>query len=92
MIAGRRDRKRSLIRSRVMASAMAKNLSLKDGVSANKRGSSSDFGNAASASPFSMSASQPELTMYLRQLSTLHAVGILTDEEYLAVRGRLLGS
>jgi hypothetical protein len=30
--------------------------------------------------------------MYLRQLSTLRAAGILTDEEFSAARGRLLGS
>jgi hypothetical protein len=39
-----------------------------------------------------MSAPQPELTTYLRQLSTLHAAGILTDDEFSAVKGRLLGS
>jgi hypothetical protein len=39
-----------------------------------------------------MSSSQPELTTYLRQLSTLHAAGILTDDEFSAARGRLLGS
>ncbi len=92
MIAGRRDRRRSLIRSNAMTAAMARNLSSRNGVAAFQRGSSSEFGYAASMSPNSISASQPELTTYLRQLSTLHSAGILTDEEFSAASGRLLGS
>ncbi len=92
MIAGRRDRRRSLIRSKAMAAVMARSLSPKDGVAAYQMGPSSEFGNAIPASPFAMSGSQPDLKMYLRQLSTLHAAGILTDEEFQAASGRLLGS
>lgn len=92
MIAGRRDRRRSLIRSRVKAAAMVRSLSTKDGVAAFQGGDSSEFGNATPPSPFAMPVAQPELTTYLRQLSTLHAVGILTDEEFHAASGRLLGS
>jgi hypothetical protein len=43
-------------------------------------------------SKYTPPASQQEYTTYLRQLSTLHAAGILTDEEFSAARARLLGS
>ncbi len=92
MIAGRRDRRRSLICSTAMASTMAKSMSSTNGVAAYARGSSSEFGYATTASPYPMSASKPEMTTYLRQLSTLYAAGILTNEEFRAARGRLLGS
>lgn len=92
MIAGRRDRRRSLIRSKVMAAAMTRSLSPKDGVAAFQRGDTSEFGSATPVSPFAMPVAQPELTTYLRQLSTLHAVGVLTDEEFDAASSRLLGS
>ncbi len=91
MIAGRRDRRRSLIRSKVMAAALARSLSPKDGVAAIQRGSS-DFGNATPASPLAVPGFQPELTVYLRQLSALHEAGILNDDEFHAASGRLLGS
>jgi hypothetical protein len=41
---------------------------------------------------YPISVPQPDLSTYLRQLSTLHAAGILTDDEFSAVKGRLLGS
>jgi hypothetical protein len=75
-----------------MAAAMNHSLSPKDGVAAFQRGDSSEFGHVTHASLFAMPVSQPERTMYLRQLSTLHAAGILTDEEFQAASGRLLGS
>jgi hypothetical protein len=71
---------------------MAENMSPKNGVAALQSGFSSKFGYAIPVSPSASSASQPEMTMYLRQLSTLHAAGILTDEEFSAARGRLMGS
>jgi hypothetical protein len=85
MIAGRRARKRSLIRSKAMTAAMAGTLSSMDGVATFPMGSSYDLNH-------SVPAPQPELRMYLRQLSTLHAAGILTDEEFSAARTRLFGS
>jgi hypothetical protein len=92
MIAGRRDRRRSLIRSNVTTAALSRRLSPKNGVALFQRGSSSDFDSAAAAHPFGMPGSQTEWTTYLHQLSTLHTAGILTDEEFSAARGRLLGS
>jgi len=92
MIAGRRDRRRSLIRSNAVKSVITGSPSFKNGVAAFRKGSSSEFGYASHVAPYGMSVSQPELTMYLRQLSTLHAAGILTDDEFSAARGRLLGS
>ncbi len=92
MIAGRRDRRRSLIRSNAMTAAMTKNGSSKNNVEAFSRGSSSEFGRGIPASPFAMYEYQAELTTYLRQLSSLHAAGILTDAEFSAARGRLFGS
>jgi hypothetical protein len=92
MVAGRRDRMRSLIRSKVTVAAMTRNLSPQDGVAALQRKASSEVGLATPVFPDTMSALQPELTTYLRQLSTLHLAGILSDEEFSAARGRLLGS
>jgi hypothetical protein len=92
MIAGRRDRKRSLIRSKAMAATMTRSLSTKDGVATFQRGFSSDFSHTTPLSSYTVSAAQPDLTMYLRQLSTLYTAGILTDEEFSAARSRLLGS
>jgi|WetSurMetagenome_2_1015567.scaffolds.fasta_scaffold672486_1 hypothetical protein len=92
MIAGRRDRKRSLIRSSAMTAAMARSLSTIDGVAAYQSGAAYNISYARSTSPATITSSQPELTSYLRQLSTLHAAGILNDEEFSAARERLLGS
>jgi hypothetical protein len=92
MIAGRRDRKRSLIRSNAMTPVMTRNVSSRDGVAALQGGISSEFGYSARMSPSTMSVSPAELTACFRQLSVLHAAGILTDEEFFAARGRLLGS
>ncbi len=92
MIAGRRDRRRSLISSNAVTSVLAMSLSSRNGVTAFQRGSASGFGYHAPVPSSTMSSSQPEMTTYLRQLSTLHAAGILTDEEFSAARGRLLGS
>jgi hypothetical protein len=92
MIAGRRDRRRSLIRSNAVPSAMTRSLFSKNGVKAFQRGSASEFGYSGPVPFYTMPSSQPELTTYLRQLSTLHAAGILTDDEFSAAKGRLLGS
>jgi hypothetical protein len=92
MIARRRDRRRSLIRSNAVTSVMTRSLSSKNGVAAFQRGSASEFGYNAPGPSYTRSSSQPELTAYLRQLSTLHAAGILTDDEFSAARGRLLRS
>jgi hypothetical protein len=92
MIAGRRARKRSLIRSSAMTAAMVRTLSSLDGVAAYQTGAASEFGHTTPTSSYSMSRRQPELTMYLRQLSALHAAGVLTDEEFSAASGRLFGS
>jgi hypothetical protein len=92
MIAGRRHRRRSLIRSNAMTSAMVRSLSTKNGVAAFQNGSASEIGYAALLSPSTLSAPRLEMTTYLRQLSTLHAAGILSDDEFHAARGRLLGS
>ena len=92
MIAGRRERKRPLIRSSAMTAAVAKSLSPRDGAAAFQRGSSTGFGRIASGSPYAMSESQADMATYMRQLSILHAAGILSDEEYSAARGRLIGS
>jgi len=75
-----------------VTSAMAGSLSSKNGVVAFQRGSASEFGYNAPVPSYTRSSLQPELTTYLRQLSTLHAAGILTDDEFSAARGRLLGS
>ena len=92
MIAGRRDRRRSLIRSNAVTSVRTRSLSSKNGVAAFPWGSASEFGHTASVPSYTRSSPQPELTTYLRQLSMLHAAGILTDDEFSAARGRLLGS
>jgi hypothetical protein len=75
-----------------MTAAMAKSLSPIDGVAAYQSGASYNINHARSASPATITSSQPELTSYLRQLITLHVAGILNDEEFSAARGRLLGS
>jgi hypothetical protein len=92
MIAGRRDRRRSLIRSNAVTSVMARSLSSRNGAAAFQRGSVSEFGYSVPVPSYTRSSSQPELTTYLRQLSTLHAAGILTDDEFSAARERLFGS
>jgi len=92
MIAGRRQRKRPLIRSDARVSAVTRGLSQKDDMPAYQSGSYAEFGLVSSVFPYTQSAIQPELTVYLRQLSGLHAAGILTDDEFLAARGRLIGS
>jgi hypothetical protein len=92
MIAGRRDRKRSLIRSKAIPTVLAGSNSSMDGLPAFQEGSSAEFGHTTPVSPYTRPASHPELMMFLRQLSTLHAVGILTNEEFSAARGRLMGS
>jgi hypothetical protein len=92
MIAGRRDRKRSLIRSNATTAVRVRSVSSMDGVPAFEKGLSPEFGLSIPVSPFTRSASHPELMMYLRQLCALHAAGILTEEEFSAARGRLMGS
>ena len=92
MVAGRRDRRRSLIRSKVTIAAITRKLSPRDGVAAFQKETSSEFGLTPPAFPDTKSASDLELTTYLRQLSRLHVAGILSDEEFSAATGRLLGS
>ncbi len=92
MIAGRRDRKRPLIRSNAMAGVMAKKLSPMGDVKALQKERSLGSIQNRPVSSFAMSATPPEITTYLRQLSSLHAGGILTDDEFAAASGRLLGS
>jgi len=75
-----------------MTAAMVRTLSSLDGVAAYQSGAPSELGHANPTSAFRMSARQPELTMYLRQLFTLHAAGVLTDEEFSAASWRLFGS
>ena len=89
MIAKRRARKRSLIRSHVMNTAMPKTLSSMGGVMAI---GSKDLGYAKPFQSHSRPVLQTDITAYLRQLSILHAAGILTDEEFSAARERLFGS
>ena len=91
MIADRRDRKRSLIRSMAKL-AQARSLSPIDGLAAYQSGATHDISHAKSTPISAMTSSQPEMISYLRQLSTLHAAGILNDEEFSAASGRLLGS
>ncbi len=92
MIAGRRDRKRPLIRSKAVAAVTYKNLSPMGGVTALQKETSPGPIQDKAVSSFAMSATPPEITTYLRQLSSLHAGGILTDDEFSAASGRLLGS
>jgi hypothetical protein len=92
MIAGRRARKRSLIRSIALTEVRARTLSSTDGVAVFQAGSPSELGHTTPLSANGFPAPQQELTMYLRQLSTLHAAGVLNDEEFSAARGRLFGS
>jgi hypothetical protein len=92
MIAGRRARKRSLIRSGAMTAAITRTLSSMDGVSAFQRGPSSEPGRISTLPSYTHATSQSEMVMYLRQLATLHGAGILTDEEFSAAQARLMGS
>ena len=92
MIAARRERRRPLIRSNARAAAITRGLSQKDGMPAFQNGSYAEFGHVPSVFPYTQAAIQPELIAYLRQLSGLHAAGILTDDEFFAARGRLIGS
>ena len=106
MITGRRARRRPLIRSGAMAAVIVRSLSTMDsavkhnheqenaaqnGESTYPRGSASGQGYTM---PLSESAApaQPEITKYLRQLSALHAAGVLTDAEFSLAKGRLFGS
>lgn len=91
MITGRRARKRSLIRSGATPAVMIKSLSTMDGPP-NFQAGSANSGRTTPLSTFAMPTPQQEVTAYLRQLSILHSAGILTDDEFSAARGRLLGS
>ena len=90
MIAKRRARKRSLIRSNIMNAALTKTLSSMEDASTIQTGSFAS--HVTPLSSYSRPVLQSNLTNYLHQLSTLHAAGILTDEEFSAARTRLFGS
>jgi hypothetical protein len=92
MIAKRRARKQPLIRSNSLATILTRAQSSTDGVSEVQSGAFSDLGHTTPLSKNAIPAPQYELTMYLRQLTTLHVAGILTDEEFSAASCRLLGS
>ncbi len=108
MIAGRRARRRTLIRPDAMTSVLARTLSAVDSVvrrapdPKNSRQSGQvTFSNGISTentystpvpSNDPASSSQYEMIRYLRQLSALHDAGVLNDNEFAAARGRLFGS
>ena len=107
MIAGRRVRKRTLIRTDAMTSVIARTLSAADGVirrnsdqRSARRGGSVSYSSATSAgqehsmppTPYDSASSQLDMMRYLRQLSALHDAGVLTDDEFSAAKGRLFGS
>ena len=89
MIEKRRVRRRSLIRSSAFIPARANFLSSKDGVADHPMGPSG-MEHTTPISNFAVPNSDPK--MFLRQLSSLHAAGILTDEEFSAASLRLIGS
>jgi hypothetical protein len=92
MIAKRRARKRSLIRSMALDMARAGILSSLGGLGDFPMGSS-ELDHATLDSAHAMQhMQQPDFKMYLGQLSTLHNAGILTDEEFSAASMRLIGS
>ena len=101
MIAGRRARKRPLIRTGVMMAVIARSLSsadndlakygTQDGNAPNSGRSVMDLGHTTPIMEYSAS-DQPDMTRYLRQLSSLHAAGVLTDDEFKKAKGRLFGS
>lgn len=108
MIAGRRVRKRTLIRSDAMSSVLARTLSAVDGVvrrspdqKKNPRQTGPvSFSNSSPdakiypepLSQYDPSSSQQEIMKYLRQLSVLHDASVLTDDEFSAAMCRLFGS
>lgn len=107
MIAGRRARRKPLIRAAAMKAVVARNLSILDGTIRRKQDQrrdrqegltsyskeiSAEQTQATSVSNFTRASSQPEAMGYLRQLAALHAAGVLTDEEYFSARDRLFGS
>ena len=101
MMAVRRDRRRPLIRSNAIVTALARN-----GMIRQSHGQKSEQQNSQAAvmkAAFSEAGhaqiqkhdaytSQLELSRYLRQLSSLHAAGVLTDDEFATAKGRLFGS
>jgi len=89
MIEKRRARKRSLIRSSALNPARAEFLSSMDGVADSQMGPST-MDHTTPLSPYAIP--QSDSKMFLRQLSSLHAAGILTDEEFSAASMRLIGS
>jgi hypothetical protein len=93
MIAGRRARKRPLIRNASVNAVITKNLSAsKEAVRPNRdqRGIHQDGASAFPAQYFD-SIQLSESLRYLQQLSALRAAGVLTADEFVAARGRLLG-
>jgi len=100
-MAGRRERRRPLIRSNSLAAVIARNGGTKrseDPKNERQNGQTAPLKKTVteqattSLSQYAASTSQPELSQYLRQLSTLHTAGILTDEEFSAAQRRLFGS
>jgi hypothetical protein len=102
MMAGRRDRRRPLIRSKALPAITARNGNNKQNPESNngmqndraevKNSSTSDTVYTKPLSPYTASTAHLELSRYLRQLSALHDVGVLNDDEFLAARRRLSGS
>lgn len=102
MMAGRRDRRRPLIRSGAMAAVIIRNGGTKRSQDLNSewQNDQAALSKATVTGPsYTMlpsqnaaSSSQPELGRYLRQLSALHAAGVLTDKEFSAAKARLFGS
>lgn len=107
MIAGRRVRKRPLIRSATLKAIITKNLSVDQDVVSRRQDQQDIRHNGAAAFPkgylsdsnrnrlpaqYTDSVPLSASLKYLQQLSALQAAGILTDEEVSAAKGRLLGS
>lgn len=97
MIAGRRARKQTLIRVPAKTSIIVRNLSGVGDLVRRRRNPKSQTDPSqqvedTKSAPWDISLPFSDSMMYLQQLSTLHEAGVLTDEEYLMARGRLLGS
>lgn len=107
MIAGRRARKRPLIRAAAMKAVIVRNLSVIDSAAlrhldprrARQEGlttildkSSLEQAYTRSLSTSGDSSLQLDSVKYLHQLYALHAAGVLTDDEFSAARGRLFDS
>ena len=100
MMTGRRARRRPLIRSEAMEKTLPAMDSMTgrsqdqgdNGLAAVLKAYPSEEGYLTPLSLHAASLPQPGLTRYLQQLSALHAVGVLTDNEFSAAKRRLFGS